>query len=97
MEQLNLADYSKKIVQELGIDADEINLRKSFLEFTDIDVVLLREMHAQLQASCQEFSGAFYQHLLSFPETAGLIADEAMLARLKQAQARHFSQFRGRV
>ncbi|MEY3747890.1 MAG: hypothetical protein RL194_1349 [Pseudomonadota bacterium] len=86
------ADLISNIAKKLGLDDAEIARRKSFLEFTDNDVALLREMHAQLQESSQGFASSFYQHLLSFPETAGLITDEAMLARLKQAQARHFSQ-----
>lgn len=86
------ADHITNIAKKLNLDDAEIARRKSFLEFTDNDAALLREMHAQLQASSEEFAGDFYQHLLSFPEIADLIADEAMLARLKQAQARHFSQ-----
>ncbi|MDP2152078.1 MAG: diguanylate cyclase [Methylotenera sp.] len=80
------------IAQELGIDNAEIARRKSFLEFTDADVELLRQLHVHMLEVGEDFAVAFYSHILSFPEMAALVPDVEVLERLKKTQATHFSQ-----
>jgi diguanylate cyclase (GGDEF)-like protein/PAS domain S-box-containing protein len=83
------------IAQELGIDDAEIARRKSFLEFTDADVELLRQLHVHLSEAGEDFSIAFYDHVLRFPEMSALVPDADMLGRLKKSQANHFKQLSG--
>lgn len=73
-----------------SIDAAEISARKDFLEFTESDIVLLKELHALLEKEKFFFADEFYRHILNFPELKVLIKDEAMLARLKLSQHAYF-------
>jgi diguanylate cyclase (GGDEF)-like protein/PAS domain S-box-containing protein len=76
---------------EMGIDAQEIALRKAFLEFTPQDVGLLRSIHGQLNQLGYSFPAAFYDHLLSFGPLQNLLPDSTTLERLKQSQSTYFS------
>lgn len=77
---------------EAGPDGVEIARRKAFLEIGEHDVQRLTELHRLIEANeaCAFFVDRFYEHLLSFEETARLIADEATFDRLKQTQAEYF-------
>ncbi len=79
------------IATELRLDAAEIAERKHFLELGDKDIVLLREMHAALEAERDHFTTAFYTHLLSYEPLRAMIGDETTLARLRDGQSRYFS------
>ncbi len=70
----------------------EIERRKAFLEFTEQDIALLKELHARIEATgeCAFFVDDFYRHLLAFPETRALIPNERVLARLKATQTEYF-------
>ncbi|MDP3744986.1 MAG: EAL domain-containing protein [Methylotenera sp.] len=83
------------MAQELGIDDAEIAHRKSFLEFTDADVELLRQLHAHMLESSEDFSVTFYEHMLRFPEMSALVPNAEALERLKKSQSTHFSQLSG--
>lgn len=74
----------------MGIDAQEIALRKAFLEFTPRDVGLLRSIHGQLKSLGYSFPSAFYDHLLSFGPLQNLLPDSTTLERLKQSQSIYF-------
>jgi len=78
--------------KEMGIDPDEVASRKAFLEFTDADAALLKELHARLEAERDSFSEAFYDHLRRFPEIVPLLGDAEKLERLKRTQSAYFSQ-----
>jgi diguanylate cyclase (GGDEF)-like protein/PAS domain S-box-containing protein len=80
------------IAQELGIDDAEIAYRKSFLEFSDADVELLRQIHVEMSGAGEDFAKAFYDHVLSFSEMSALIPDAETLARLKISQSNYFNQ-----
>ena len=73
------------IAQALGIDDAEIARRKSFLEFTDADAELLRQLHGKMLEAGDEFAVAFYDHVLSFPEMAALVPDALDLDKLDNA------------
>ena len=83
------------IAQELGIDDAEIARRKSFLEFTDADVELLRQLHVHMLEAGEDFAVAFYDHVLRFSEMSALVPNAETLERLKKSQAAHFSQLSG--
>lgn len=74
------------------LDSDEVARRKAFLEFTEKDVALLKELHERLGGDAEFFVEAFYAHLLSFGELGGLLRDEATLERLKRTQAAYFNR-----
>ncbi len=86
----NVADVIALQV-EMGIDAQEIVLRKAFLELTPKDVGLLRSIHEQLEQLGYSFTTAFYDHLLSFGPLQNLLPDSATLERLKRSQSTYFS------
>lgn len=80
------------LVAALKIDAAEIARRKAFLDFTEADIAHLVALHDRIEANgdCAFFVDAFYRHLLAFEETARLIKDEKILARLKETQTAYF-------
>lgn len=83
---------SNYLQQEMGIDSAEITVSKAFLEFTEVDVTLLRDIHLRLETERHSFSEVFYEHLLRFSEIAPLIGDPTKLEQLKQVQSAYFSQ-----
>jgi len=86
-----LSDESvNALAQALGIDAEEIERRKAFLEFGEADVRLLKELHQHLQRLPRRFADAFYAHLLAFDETRAFLPDAQTVERLKRTQAAYF-------
>ncbi|MDO8349677.1 MAG: EAL domain-containing protein [Gallionella sp.] len=80
------------LLKEMGIDSSEVAARKAFLEFTETDAALLKELHARLEVGRDAFSETFYNHLLRFSEIAPLIGDPEKLECLKRTQSAYFSQ-----
>ncbi len=78
--------------QELHVGPEDILQRKKFLEFSDADVGMLREIHSYLEdKSIDEFFiDSFYQHLYSFPALQKLLPDESTIKRLKAVQRQYF-------
>jgi diguanylate cyclase (GGDEF)-like protein/PAS domain S-box-containing protein len=76
----------------IGIDDVEIAVRKEFLEFTEVDVALLKELHAHLEARRDSFSEVFYRHLQHFPHLLPLLGNTEKLNHLKHTQSVYFSQ-----
>lgn len=79
---------------EFGITLEEIEERKEFLELSDGDVGVLRELHACLErvGARHQFTASFYEHILSFPPLRELIPDSAALDRLAGMQNRYFDR-----
>jgi len=65
--------------------------RLDFLGITDADAEILRQLQPVFASQAEALVERFYQHLFGFPETARLLQDPALVARLKEAQKRHFS------
>lgn len=84
----------ESLVSEMGITADEIALRKEFLEFGEFDVELLREIHEQIKQTHFDdvFTDLFYRHLRSFPELQKFIPDDATVNKLKVVQSQYFKR-----
>ncbi len=80
------------LISEIGVTADEIALRKKFLEFGEFDIELLREIHEQIQQTHFDdvFTDLFYHHLRSFSELKKLIPDDAAVNKLKVVQSQYF-------
>jgi len=80
------------ISAEMGFDDAEVAVRKEFLEFTEADVSLLKELHVGLETQRNPFSEAFYRHLQHFPQLRSLLDTPERLERLKHSQSVYFSQ-----
>ncbi|MEQ6341162.1 MAG: PAS domain S-box protein, partial [Gammaproteobacteria bacterium] len=80
------------ILREMDIDADEISLRKDYLEIIANDEALLKELHGHLSAARSYFIDDFYAHLAAFTPTQALIPDARTLVRLKQKQSEYFDR-----
>jgi diguanylate cyclase (GGDEF)-like protein len=90
MRSTVISDY---ISQEKLITAENIAQRKKFLEFSDVDIELLKQIHQYLErniAVVDTFTDSFYQHMFSFPELTTMLPDEAAINRLKAIQSRYF-------
>lgn len=77
----NLDATVESIAREIGLDAQEIALRKVFLQFTSQDVARLSEIHDQLAQQSLNFAASFYEHLLSFEPLRPLLPDQQTLGR----------------
>jgi len=77
---------------ECGLDDDEVERRKAFLELTPADVAILREIHEPLLRRRPQFTLAFYDHLREVPELRRWLGDEDTLTRLRASQTRYFEQ-----
>jgi diguanylate cyclase (GGDEF)-like protein/PAS domain S-box-containing protein len=78
------------IAREIGLDQEEVEARKAFLELGEDDVGALRDIHALLDTQRDAFSDRFYAHLLAFPQLRALLGTGAE-ARLRHVQASYFS------
>ena len=76
----------------MGIDDAEAALRKEFLQFTEEDVALLKDLHERLETQRNPFSKEFYRHLQQFPNLLPLLGNAEKLDNLKRAQSAYFSQ-----
>ncbi|MRW82738.1 EAL domain-containing protein [Pseudoduganella sp. FT26W] len=68
----------------------EIQQRLLFLEVTDEDIRLLRQIHPLLQPRLPEVIAGFYRHLQTMPVLRILLKDKAVLDRLHHLQASYF-------
>jgi signal transduction histidine kinase len=63
--------------------------RKAFLRFTKEEELALAALQPIMAEHVDELVGAFYRHLLSFPETRKFLTDELISTRLLEAQKRY--------
>ena len=68
---------------------DDWEIRKGFLLFTKEEEVALTVLQPIMAQHVDELVGAFYRHLLSFPETRRFLTDELISTRLLEAQKRY--------
>lgn len=88
----NLDDVVDAIALGIGLNQDEIEQRKTFLEITDTDIALLEQVHQQLSREYDVFADVFYNHLRAFPSLSHLLSDAPTATRLRHAHALYFSQ-----
>jgi len=84
METLETAVDS--VVESIGIDAEESDNRKAYLNISGADVELLTSLHDPLQNVHAHLMNAFYKHLLDFPETRKFLRDDETVSALKKKQ-----------
>ncbi len=85
-----LSDYMS---QEKLFTAENIAQRKKFLEFSEVDLELLGQIHQYLESNVaviESFTDRFYGHMFAFPELKKMLPDEAAINRLKAIQSRYF-------
>jgi signal transduction histidine kinase len=68
---------------------DDWETRKGFLRLTNEEEVALTAIQPLMAQHVDELVGAFYRHLLSFPETRRFLTDELISTRLLEAQKRY--------
>jgi rsbT co-antagonist protein RsbR len=78
------------LAEAIGLGPDELAMRKRFLEFDEDDVHRLEGMYDLTQEYVDGVIEAFYEHLLSFHETAAFFRDHALLAYVKARQKEYF-------
>ncbi|GIZ50398.1 EAL domain-containing protein [Noviherbaspirillum aridicola] len=88
----HISEAVDRIAGQLGLTADEIDKRKRFLEFSEQDIALLRDLRSLLGEQKDGFSTAFYEHLFNFPELQTLLPDPTTIGRLRQSQAAYFDR-----
>jgi diguanylate cyclase (GGDEF)-like protein len=85
-----ISDY---MLEEKFITAENIARRKEFLEFSEVDVEILSQIHQYLERNevvVDLFTDSFYRHVFSFPELRMMLSDEASIHRLKKLQSKYF-------
>lgn len=86
-----LPDVSRSAMQRAAMaDSADLSRRLSFLGLQEKDLDRLRAQLPVFETLAQQFVEAFYDYLLSFPETARFLNDPQLVQRLKQAQQEHF-------
>lgn len=83
------------IAVDMGIDPAEIERRKNYLQLTEEDVVVLRELRAAVEPVHGRVMDHFYQHLMGTEETRSFFEKPVTLAQLKEAQRRYFLELTG--
>lgn len=75
------------LMQQLGINPDEIAHRKNFLSFTENDREVLKTVHDKLALHIYPLVANFYQHLDQYSELQNRTNDKFTRDSLRRAQA----------
>jgi rsbT co-antagonist protein RsbR len=78
------------LAEAIGLGPDELATRKRFLGFDDGDVRRLEGMSDLAEESVDAVIEAFYEHLLSFPETAAFFHDPEVLEYARHREKEYF-------
>jgi rsbT co-antagonist protein RsbR len=77
-------------MSSMGISVDEIERRKRYLEFEQVDEERLKAVNELAANYAEPVIEAFYQHLLTFADTKAFFANPATLERVKRLQVQYF-------
>lgn len=83
-------DSRYELAEEIGIDEQELALRKRVLEFDDDDVKRLTRLAPYAKDYATPMIERFYQHLLSFDEMKAFFAEAKTLDYVKRRQKDYF-------
>ncbi|MFN2426447.1 MAG: protoglobin domain-containing protein [Candidatus Binatia bacterium] len=78
------------LLELTGLDADERERRMQFIGFGEADRERLAREATFFESIADGMAEVFYDHLLSFPQTARFLEDPVLVTRLKASQRRHF-------
>ncbi|HEY9868695.1 MAG TPA: protoglobin domain-containing protein [Candidatus Obscuribacterales bacterium] len=90
MVNTNRADEKSTSESIGGLSAEEIDLRKRWLEFAKEDEDLLGEIDGVIGQHLEKIIAAMYDHFFSFEETKAFFPDAATLNRARSAQHQYF-------
>lgn len=79
--------------EQLRLSHGELETRLAFLTFSENDRANLRDIAAVIRRHLDALIDDFYRHLLKFAELRAILADPALLARLKQSQREYLLSF----
>ncbi|HET7170987.1 MAG TPA: protoglobin domain-containing protein [Gaiellales bacterium] len=82
--------HADDLADSIGLGSEELAMRKRFLEFDDDDVQRLEGMYGLTHEHVDAVIEAFYEHLLSFPETTSFFRDPRLLEHVKGRQKNYF-------
>ena len=82
----------KPLVQSIGLDREEIQVRCSYLDWSPADGRRLNRHAPSLGQVHVEFVDHLYDHLRSFEPLAGILSDPVTLGRLKCSQLKYYEQ-----
>ncbi|MBL9125470.1 MAG: hypothetical protein JNG90_17660 [Planctomycetaceae bacterium] len=81
-----------ELLQKYGLDQEARQRRKDFLGITAADEQAIARLRGQFSQFAERLAEGFYRHLLAYPETAELLDEPGLLARLKEAQMAYFHE-----
>jgi rsbT co-antagonist protein RsbR len=85
------SDQDRQSLMDLmNITAEEVELRKAYLQFCEDDERRLTELNELAAAYAEPVIEAFYSHLLSFEPTRAFFRDPRTLERVKRLQLGYF-------
>jgi len=73
-------------IGELSLSEQERQTRKDYLDFTERDVTLLKELNGLIHQHADNIINKFYGHLLRFKETRAFLPDEETIKKVKRTQ-----------
>lgn len=71
---------------ELTLSKQEQQTRKDYLDFTERDITLLKELNGLIHQHADEIINKFYSHLLRFKETRSFLSDEETIKKVRRTQ-----------
>ncbi|MDR4508464.1 MAG: protoglobin domain-containing protein [Candidatus Brocadiaceae bacterium] len=71
---------------DLVLSEQERQLRKDYLNFTEKDVIFLKELNGLIHHHADAIVNKFYDHLLKFKETQAFLSDEETITKVKRTQ-----------
>ena len=78
------------LMRSMGINVEEIERRKRYLEFEEPDEERLKAVNELAKNYAEPVIEAFYKHLVSFGDTKAFFANPATLERVKRLQVQYF-------
>ncbi|MDN3515389.1 MAG: protoglobin domain-containing protein [Candidatus Brocadia sp.] len=80
---------------ELSLSEQELRTRKDYLDFTERDAALLKELNGLIHQHADSIINEFYNHLLRFKETQAFFPDEETIKNLKCTQKEYLLMLTG--
>jgi len=82
-------------IEDLCVSKEERQRRKDYLQFTEQDVSLLKELNGLIHKHADAIIAKFYNHLLQFQETRAFLPDEETLKNVKRTQKEYLLMLTG--
>lgn len=82
----------QNLAARMKIGPDQLTERRAFLDFSQTDVELLRDLDKKLAGRHLALFDGFYEYLQTFPKLRQMLGSPERVERLKQAQVRYFKR-----